>query len=469
MSIRQMKMETSDIINTIKKFAEEKGIVVYLVGGYIRDKILRRKSKDIDIVMEFDAMDFARLFSKKYGYPPPVFYGKFGTAMVEIDRIKLEFATCRKESYAENSRKPSVYPATIYEDLARRDFTINAIAQNLLTGEILDPFEGKQDIKDRLIKTPIEPDKTFFDDPLRILRGIRFAARFKFEIEKHTKEAMKKNVFRLKIVSEERIADEILKMSEVFQPSRAFYLLEEIDALKIVLPEVSGLKEEKAEYPCKALLPHTLKVLDNASLHTKNVYLRLAALLHDVGKPKTFRIESGKVSFHRHEFVGERMAYKICGRLKIGSEETRFVGRLIRFHLRPHLLAKEGPTDKGLRRFIREIGKGMKSLFCLAKADLTSQNPLRVKKALEKLNDLEKRVKEINKRDKISSFKLAIDGFTIMEVLGIDSGKPVGYVKKYLENLIIDGVLNNKKRELKKYLLENKMCVLQDVQTMVIN
>jgi len=461
-----MKKEPKEIIEEIKNFATQKGITVYLVGGYIRDKFLKRKSKDIDVVMEVDALKFAKDFALRYGYPMPIFYGRFGTAMIEINKIKLEFATCRRESYPENSRKPEVYFTDIYEDLKRRDFTINAIAQNLLTGELIDPFNGKMDLKNKLIKTPVEPDRTFFDDPLRILRGIRFATRFNFEIEKNTKLAMKKNSFRLRIVSQERIADEILKMMESPKPSIAFYLMDETGVLEEVLPELTALKEKKAE-PCKELFAHTLKTVDNVSLHTKNIYLKIATLLHDIGKPKTFKIENGKVSFHRHEFVGAKMAYKVCQRLKIGSNETNFIIKLIKFHLRPHLLAKENPTDKGLRRFIKEIGKDMKYLFLLAKADLTSQNPLKIKRAIMQLENLEKRIKEVNKKDKISSFKLAIDGFTIMSILGIGSGKLVGGVKKYLENQILEGNKPNKKRELIKYLKENKTFILQEAKNML--
>ena len=467
-------MEIEEIIEKIRKFAIEKKLTVYLVGGYLRDKFLRRKSKDVDIVMEFDALKFAKEFSEKYGFPEPVFYGRFGTAMVEVDGIKIEFATCRKESYPEDSRKPEVFPATIYEDLKRRDFTINAIAKNLITGEIIDPFDGKKDLKRKIIRTPIDPDKTFYDDPLRILRGIRFAARFKFKIEERTKKGMKKNVFRLKIVSIERISEEIMKMLEATQPSIAFYLLEEIGALQLILPEVSALKDKDnlidikpEERQWKELFTHTMKTLDNISKHTKNVYLRLAALLHDIGKPKTLRIEKGKVSFHGHEFVGERMADSICKRLKIGEKETEFIKKMIRYHLRPHLLAKENPTDRGIRRFIKEVGKDMKSLFILARADLTSQNPQRVREALERLDNLEKRIKEVNKRDKISSFKLAINGFDIMEILDLKPGKIVGQVKKYLENMVLEGNLPNKKRKLKKFLKENKEEILQKAYEMV--
>ncbi|MCM8832377.1 MAG: CCA tRNA nucleotidyltransferase [Candidatus Omnitrophica bacterium] len=449
------KINPEEIIEKMKDFCIEKGIVVYLVGGYLRDKFLRRKNKDIDFVMEQDALKIAEEFSTKYNLPIPIFYGRFGTAMIEVNDIKLEFATARKESYPEDSRKPFVEKATIYQDLERRDFTINSIAQNIITGEIIDPFDGKRDIKRKIIKTPIEPDKTFYDDPLRILRGIRFATKFKFKIEENTFIGMKKNKDRIKIVSEERIADEIIKILECSTPSIGFEIMDEIGLLDIILPEIANLKEKRTNHPCKELFPHTMKTLDNCAKLTKNVYIRLACLLHDIGKPYTLKIENGKVSFHRHEFIGEKMSYNVCRRLKISEENARFIGKLIRFHLRPHLLAKENPSDSALRRFIREIGKDMKALFILAKSDLTSRNPKKVRDALERLNKLEERIKEINKKDKISSFKLAINGFDIMEIFKIPPSKKVGIIKEHLENLVIEKKLPNRKRFLRKYLIEN--------------
>lgn len=461
--MKDKKITPDEILNKLKDFSKRRDITIYLVGGHIRDKLLRRKSNDIDIVMESDALAFAKQFAAKYNFPTPVFYGRFGTAMIEVSGIKIEFATARKESYPENSRNPYVQNATIEEDCARRDFTINAIAQNLSTGEIIDFFNGREDIKKKIIRTPVSPDKTFYDDPLRILRGIRFATRLRFEIEKETLEGMKKNVNRLSIVSIERISDEILRTLEAKKPSKGFYLMDEVGALDIILPEVALLKEKRTEHPCKDLFMHTLTVLDNVSAHTNNIYLKMAALLHDIGKPATLQVINKKVSFHRHEFVGQRMAYRVCKRLNIAEDKGKFIGRMIRFHLRPHLLAKEDPSDNALRRFIREMGKDIRPLFALAKADLTSSNPIRVKRARERLILLEERVKEINKKDKLSSFKLAIDGYAIMELFGISQGREVGKIKQNIESLILDGVVRNRKRDLIKYIKENKDSLLTSV------
>lgn len=458
--MKNKSLNAEEVIGRIKKFASRKGIPVFLVGGYIRDKFLNKKNKDIDIVMEFDALSFAGEFAESNRLPPPVFYGRFGTAMLEINGVKIEFATARKESYPDTSRNPSVSKATIYEDCLRRDFTVNSILENIATGEILDFFSGRQDIKNKILRTPAAPSKTFYDDPLRILRGIRFSAKLNFKIEAGTKEGMKKNVFRLKIVSQERITDEILKILEVYSPSKGFYLMDEIGVLDMVLPEVTALKDKAADN-CKELFPHTLKVMDNASRHTKNVHLKMAALLHDIGKPKTFKEENGKVSFHRHEFVGERMAYRVCKRLKISEEHTKFIGFLVRYHLRPHLLAKEDPTDSALRRFIKETGKNMKPLFTLARADITSSNEMRVAEAVEQLNALQERTEEINRKDRLTTFKLAVDGHKIMEILGLKEGRKVGAAKEYLENLVMDGVLKNKKRVLTGFIKDNKKRVLK--------
>ncbi|HOC02366.1 MAG TPA: HD domain-containing protein [bacterium] len=450
-----MKIKPETIVEQIKKFGKDNQITPYLVGGFLRDKFLRRRNHDIDIMVEKDALEFARNFAKAYRYPSPIFYGRFGTAMIEIEKNKIEFATARKESYNEQSRKPHVQPATVLEDLARRDFTINAMALNLITNEFIDPFGGKNDIRSRIIRTPIDPDKTFYDDPLRILRGIRFATIFNFTIEPDTKQAMKKNANRLLIVSQERIADEIIKIISAKIPSTGFFLLYETGILEIILPEVASLKEKKTHHPCKELFEHTLQVLDNTAKLTKSPALRIAALLHDIGKPKTLKVENGKVSFHRHEIVGAKACLKICDRLKLSQKDTEIISRIIKYHLRPHLLAKENPKDNALARFIREIGPDMKGLFIIAQADITSQNQKKVKQAREKILDLYERIKALNKKMRLARFKLAINGFDIMNILKIQPGKNVGNVKKKLEEMVLNGELHNKKTVLKKYLKEH--------------
>jgi len=449
------------LIEQIRNFGIQRGVVLFLVGGYVRDRLLRHRSHDIDIVLEGDALAFSRDFARSHGYQAPVFYGRFGTAMLEVDSIKIEFATARKESYSDDSRKPIVAPATIYEDLSRRDFTINAIAENLLTRKLLDPFGGKKDLKEKILRTPIDPDKTFFDDPLRILRGVRFAAVLGFTICTETKEAMKRNITRLNIVSRERIADEILKTLGARRPGYGFRLLDEIGALDILMPEVSVLKEKPADNQCKELLDHTLLALDNAAGFTRNRVVRLATLLHDIGKPRTFKVEGNKVSFHRHEFVGEKMSWKIMERLMIPQDEAKKVAKLIRYHLRPHLLAKENPTDNALARFIREIGPDMKALFYLASADITSRNPKKVAQARERVAKLYERITLLNKKMRLAKFKLAVDGHVIMELLGLKPGIEVGRIKKLLEEKVLDGTLSNRKTVLKQYIQKHGKQLLE--------
>lgn len=452
-----MILKPEDILEQIKDYGSKHNITPYLVGGYIRDRFLRRKNHDIDIMIEGDALEFAQGFAKEFGYPSPIFYGRFGTAMIELGKNKIEFASARKESYDENSRKPYVKPATVMEDLARRDFTINAIAMNLLKNEIIDPFGGKKDIKMKLIRTPVEPEKTFYDDPLRILRGIRFATVLGFDIEPGTKKAMMENAHRLKIVSQERIADEIMKIISARKPSKGFYLLEETGILGLVLPEVANLREKRTRHPCKELFDHTLQVLDNTASLTRNQIIRLAALLHDIGKPRTLKVENNKVSFHRHEIVGANMSIKVCERLKISQKDAEIVYHLVKYHLRPHLLAKENPTDNAIARFIREIGSNIKALFIIAQADITSKNEKKVKQAREKILSLYERIKNINKKMRLARFKLAISGFDIMDILGIKPGRHVGIIKKKLEDMVLNGTIQNKKRELKKYLKSVKL------------
>ncbi|MCM8763885.1 MAG: CCA tRNA nucleotidyltransferase [Candidatus Omnitrophica bacterium] len=457
-----MDLRPEIILEQIRRFGEISGTVPYLVGGYLRDKFLKRRNHDIDIMVEDDALKFAREFAKKFGYPSPIFYGKFGTAMLEIGKNKIEFATARRESYEKNSRKPHIKSASVLEDLSRRDFTINAMALNLLNKELIDPFSGKKDIKLKIIRTPVDPDKTFYDDPLRILRGIRFATLLNFGIDESTKRAMEKNVSRLQIVSQERIADEIMKIIMSKMPSKGFYLLLETSVLNFILPEVAALKEKRTNHPCKELFEHTLAVLDNTASLTKDPVIRIAALLHDIGKPKTLRVDNGKVSFHRHEIVGANLSKKVCERLKVSQKEAETVAILIRYHLRPHLLAKENPTDNALARFIREVGTNLKPLFIIAQSDITSKNEKKVKQAREKIVLLYERIKNLNKKMKLAKFRLAITGFDIMNILGIGQGKQVGIIKKNLEEMVLSGIIPNKKTKLKKYLKEKGIKILAE-------
>jgi len=445
-------MNETEIISKITKVAHQGKISAYLVGGYLRDRILRRACHDIDIVVEGDALFLAKKIAQSLKIPPPITYQRFGTAMLRIGKTTVELATARKESYSRDSRKPMVSPATLSEDLLRRDFTINCLAQRLGKKEIIDPFGGKADIKTKIIRTPTTPAKTFYDDPLRMLRAVRFATKLKFRIESKTKEAIIENRERLKIVSSERIAEELLLMLDAKAPARGIKLLKELKLLNLVLPEIAALKDVN-DLQCKNLFTHTLTVLDNMAKVKKDRILRLAALFHDIGKPKTAKYIPGKGwTFHGHPYLGAKMMRPVGLRLKLSSSDTKRISKLIAYHLQPHWLAKKNVTERAIFRFLVEIGKDWQGLLLLAKADITSKNKRKVEEGQSRLRELEQRTREINRRRRAAKFKLALDGHQIMEILGIKPGPAVGRTKKELEKAVAEEKVKNNKRDLKKYL-----------------
>ncbi len=445
-------MNETEIISKITKVARREKISADLVGGYLRDKILRRACHDIDIVVEGNALSLAKKIAESFKIAPPVTYRRFGTAMLNVGKTTVEFATARKESYSRNSRKPTVSPASLSEDLLRRDFTINCLAQKLGEKEIIDLFGGKADIKSKIIRTPTTPAKTFYDDPLRMLRAVRFATKLKFRIAPKTKQAIIENRERLKIVSSERIAEELLLMLDAKTPSDGIKLLDELKLLNLVLPEIFALKQVN-DLQCKDLFAHTLTVLDNMAKVKKDRILRLAALFHDIGKPKTAKYLPGKGwTFHGHPYLGAKMMRPVGLRLKLSSPDIRRISKIIAMHLQPHWLAKKNVTERAIFRFLREIGKDWKGLLLLANADITSKNKRKVEEGRSRLRELEKRVKEINRRRRAAKFKLALDGHQIMEILGIKSGPAVGRTKDTLEKAVAEEKVKNNKRDLKKYL-----------------
>lgn len=442
-----------DIIGEVTRIARKEKVPAYLVGGYLRDKILRRACHDIDIVVEGDALLLAKRVAKSLKVPPPITYQRFGTAMLRVGKTTVEFATARKESYRKNSRKPTVSQATLSEDLRRRDFTINCLAQRLGEKRIIDPFGGRADIKAKIIRTPVEPARTFYDDPLRMLRAIRFTVKLKFQIEKKTAEAIVENRERIKIVSSERIADELFLMLDAAQPSRGIKLLKELKLLDLVLPEISALKDVN-DPQCKDLFTHTLTVLDNMAKMKKDRVLRIAALFHDIGKPKTAKFIPGKGwTFYGHQYLGAKMMRAVASRLKLSASDTKRIGKIIAYHLHPHWLARKNVTERAIFRFLREVGKEWKGLLLVARADITSRNKRKVEGARARLLKLEKRVKDINRKRRAAKFKLALDGHQIMEILEIKPGPEVGRVKSELEKAIAEEKVKNSKRELKKYLV----------------
>ncbi len=450
------KMNEKEIINKIAEIANPLtsagGGAAYLVGGYLRDKILRRVCHDIDIVVEGDALSLAKNVAKSLKIPPPVTYQRFGTAMIRMEKTTIEFATARKESYRKDSRKPKVSPATLSEDLLRRDFTINCLARRLGEKEIIDSFGGRADLRAKIIRTPTNPAKTFYDDPLRMLRAVRFATKLKFQIEPKTKKAIIENRERIGIVSTERIADEILLILDAKIPSRGIELLKEFKLLEIVLPKIAALRDVN-DPQCKDLFAHTLIVLDNMARMKKDRTLRLAALFHDIGKPKTAKYISGKGwTFYGHQYLGAKMMKSVGFRLKLSASDTKKIGKIIAYHLHPHWLTRKNVTERAIFRFLREVGKEWKGLLLLATSDVTSKNRRKVEEARSRLLELENRIKEINRRRRAARFKLALDGHQIMEILGIKPGPEVGRVKSELEKAVVEERVKNSKRELKKYL-----------------
>lgn len=439
------------------------GQEVYAVGGYVRDRLLKRKKvKDIDFVVVGNGPEFAEQVAQRLGSSNLTIYKKFGTAMLKHHGYILEFVGARKESYREDSRNPEVVQADLSQDLARRDFTINAMAVGLNAhtfGQIMDPFSGQQDLNNKIIRTPLEPEVTFFDDPLRIMRAIRFATQLGFTIAEDTLAAMIKTRDRLEIISQERITEELLKILAADQPSIGLMLMSETGVLDIVLPEIAELRgvEQRGEHHHKDVFKHTLKVLDNLAAVSNNLSLRLAALYHDVAKPKTkvFKEDLGW-TFHGHEEVGTRMLPKIFNRLRLSNQILKYVQKIIRLHMRPIHLTDETVTDSGIRRLLVQAGVDIDDLLTLCRADITSGNPQKVKNHLANFDFVVKRLQEVEAKDRMRTFQSPVRGDEIMQVCGIIEGPRVGILKEMIEEAILAGAIPNDHDAALAYLLEIK-------------
>ncbi len=447
------------IFKIIGVAAHETNASVYAVGGFVRDFFLKRESKDIDFVIEGDGLDFARHVAKQLRSREVAYFKKFGTAMIKHDGHQLEFVGARRESYRGDSRKPDVEPADLFTDLARRDFTINAMAVSLNKKnylELRDPFNGEQDLSNRLIRTPLEPAVTFSDDPLRIMRGLRFAAQLQFQIEEKTFDAMSAVKNRLQIISQERITDEFLKIVSSQKPSVGFLLMDQAGVLELIFPEFVALKgvEGRDGFFHKDVFYHTLQVLDNISAVSDTVPLRLAAIFHDIAKPQTKAFHKGKGwSFHGHEDVGARMIPKIFRRFRLSGEWAKYVQKLTRLHLRPIALTEEECTDSAYRRLLFQAGDELEDLLTLCRADITSQNEERRKRHLENFDFVVRRLEEVEAADQMRAFQSPVRGDEIMELLEIPPGPLVGKMKKQIEEAILDGEIPNDYNAAKAYLL----------------
>ena len=449
--------------------AAELNVKTYIVGGFVRDLILKKENNlpgfrknEIDFVIIGDGPNFASELAKKFGIEKIAIFKNFGTANFKVDDFELEFVGARKESYQESSRKPVVTSGSFEEDISRRDFTINTLAISLnegSEGELFDIYNGYDDIKNKLIKTPIDPMLTFNDDPLRILRAFRFASQLNFEVDDSIKDAAFKLRERLKIISQERITDEFLKILASPKPSIGLKLLFYSGVMEIIFPEIAKLSgvDQRKDYHHKDVFLHTCMVVDNISQATDNVWLRFTALVHDIAKPQTKKfVEGTGWTFHGHEELGARMMKSIFKRLKLPYSKLEYVQKLVRLHLRPIALAKENVTDSAIRRLIVSAGQDLEDLITLCRADITSKNPDKVSEYLDNYERVMKRVWEVEEKDQLRAFQSPVRGEIIMEVCSLKPSKKVGEIKTAIEEAILDGKIGNNYEEAYKYLLEIK-------------
>ena len=467
-----MKLNTSgnsyiDLLNpptifkTISKIADQLNQPVFVIGGFVRDQILKRETKDIDIVTLGSGIDLAKKISKELDSSPVKIFKNFGTAMILVDDIEIQFVGARKESYKSDSRNPIVENGTIEEDQNRRDFTVNALAISLNKnsfGEFIDPFNGLIDLKNKVLKTPLDPDITFSDDPLRMMRAIRFCSQLDFKIEDITLAAINKNIDRIKIVAQERITEEINKIILSNQPSVGFKLLEKTGLLKIIFPEFQLLKgvDIKDGKGHKDNFYHTLQVLDNILPYSKdNLWLRWSALLHDIAKPNTKRFNPKQGwTFHGHEDKGARMVPSIFRRLKLPLDnKMKYVQKLVLLHLRPISLTNDSITDSALRRLLFDAGEDLDDLMNLCKSDITSKNKEKKNKYLKRFETVKEKLVDLEDRDKIKNWQPPIDGKEIMSTFKLKPCKEVGLLKEFIKNAILDGKIKNDYQEAKKFML----------------
>lgn len=457
-----IKLLDKKIFHLIGQTADELGLECYVVGGYVRDLFLERPSKDIDVVVVGSGIALAEALGAKLGRGAHVsVFRNFGTAQLKHHGVEVEFVGARKESYSHDSRKPIVEDGTLEDDQNRRDFTINALAVCLNRerfGELVDPFDGVWDMEDRLIRTPLDPDITFSDDPLRMMRCVRFATQLNFYIDDETFEALERNKERIKIISRERIADELNKIMMTRTPSKGFVELQRCGLLPLIFPELAAMEgvdtiQGKSH---KDNFYHTLQVLDNLAAVSDNLWLRWAALLHDIGKPRTKRYEPGiGWTFKNHNFIGAKMVPDIFRKMKLPmNEKMKYVQKLVSLHMRPIVIADDEVTDSAVRRLLFEAGDDIEDLMMLCEADITSRNVQRKQRFLDNFKLVRRKLVDLEERDRIRNFQPPVTGEEIMEVFDLQPCREIGLLKSAIKDAILDGVVPNEHDSAYSFMLE---------------
>lgn len=457
----ELSQTIKDIFKIVHQAAHQINQPVFVIGGFVRDLLLDRPCKDLDFVTKGSGIRLAEEVAKILGTSQITVFKNYGTAMIKHDDYELEFVGARKESYNRNSRKPIVEDGTLEDDQERRDFTINALAIDLYEDDfekIVDPFTGLNDLENKIIRTPLDPDITFSDDPLRMLRAIRFACQLGFKIEDSSYEAISRNAHRIDIISKERIIDEMNKMILSPNPSIGFKLMFNTQLLQRIFPEMVDLHgvEVREGKGHKDNFYHTLEVLDNISENTDDLWLRWAAIMHDIAKPPTKRFHpKAGWTFHGHEDKGARMVPKIFKKLKLPLDaKMKYVQKLVMLHLRPIALTKEEITDSALRRLIVDAGEDLDDLLILCRADITSKNPEKVKRYLSRFDHVEEKLKDVEERDELRNWQPPITGKMIMDAFNLPPSKQVGEIKQVIREAILDGKVENDLEKAKAYMLE---------------
>lgn len=450
------------VFKVIAEASDELGLETYVVGGYVRDSLLKREgSKDLDFVTVGSGIALAKKVAKLLGRSKIAVFKNFGTAQVKFEDLELEFVGARKESYQRDSRKPIVEDGTLEDDQKRRDFTINAMAISLNKnnfGELIDPFDGVEDLKNRIIRTPLEPSITYSDDPLRMMRAIRFSCQLNFEIEANSLEAIQKTKQRIEIISKERVSDELHKIMLSPKPSIGLRLFQETGLMDYFLPEIIALKgvEEVDGQLHKDNFYHTLQVVDNIAETTDNLWLRYAALFHDIGKPVTKKFIKGTGwTFHSHEFVGAKMVYKIFKRMKMPlSDKLKYVQKIVRLSSRPIAITEDTATDSAARRLLFDAGDDINDLMLLCEADITTQNLKKKKGFLKNFQLVRARLKEVENSDHIRNFQPPVGGEEIIETFNLRPGPEIGKIKEAIKEAILDGTIKNDRDEAWKFMIQ---------------